>query len=164
MSTDDSYEMRILWKWIGRPNSIVTVSTVQEISEGESYTAITGDFRVTVQPAFVDERSDISACIYVFLYKVTIENRGQIGASLINRHWKVFSGTSQIADVKGEGVVGEQPVIEPGNSFQYTSWTVIKDPVGSMIGTYTLRAASGSFFDVEVPRFDLIYIDSAAIH
>jgi len=112
----------------------------------------------------LEERSDVEAGVYVFTYEVIIENTGSDTIQLLNRHWVVISGGRQYADVKGDGVVGEQPILEPGNIFSYASFTVIAEAVGSMHGSYTFRSESGEFFDVAIPQFDLIYIDCSTIH
>ncbi|MCL4142572.1 UNVERIFIED_CONTAM: hypothetical protein GTU68_005308 [Idotea baltica] len=91
-------------------------------------------------------------------------NLGSETVELINRHWLVFSDLTQIADVKGEGVAGQQPMLEPGDEFSYSSWTTLIDPCGSMSGTYTFCTEDGVFFDVEVPKFELVYFDSSTLH
>lgn len=128
------------------------------------YSTVTRDVRVTVVPSFLKERSDIDAGTYVFLYEVTIENHGKETIQLLNRHWIVMSGGRQFADVKGDGVVGEQPIFESGTAYAYTSFTVIDSEVGSMYGTYTFRSEAGEFFDVIIPEFDLIYANEELIH
>jgi len=83
---------------------------------------------------------------------------------LINRHWKVYSGNKQIADVKGEGVVGQLPLLRPGDSFEYTSWTILQDPVGYMEGAFTFRTDKGEFFDVSVPKLTFDYRERLNVH
>lgn len=129
-----------------------------------SYSETTRNIEVTVIPSYIEEQSDPSSGVYSFSYKVVLKNLGSEGVELINRHWVVMSNESQIADVKGEGVVGEQPVLEPGEEYSYTSWTTIVDPVGSMHGSYTFCSENGEFFDVAVPRFELIYLDPHSLH
>lgn len=129
-----------------------------------AYTEVTRSISVTVQPEYFSDRSSPEDGVYLFGYTVTIENQGSEVAQLINRHWLVFSGNRQFADVKGEGVVGEQPSIEPGVSFQYGSWTVLDQPFGSMQGTYTFRSELGEFFDVQIPKFELLYLDPKRLH
>ncbi|RMG41626.1 MAG: Co2+/Mg2+ efflux protein ApaG [Candidatus Dadabacteria bacterium] len=130
----------------------------------DTYVQKTRDISVSVTPQFIESESDPLENVYVFAYHVVLENTGDQTVQLLNRHWIVMSGGIQIADVKGEGVIGEQPVLEPGDTHQYTSWTVIRDPFGSMYGTYTFRSARGEFFDVKIPRFNLIHIDSSTVH
>ena len=130
----------------------------------QHYRETTRGITVTVLPSVVTERSRPDELVYVFSYQVTLENESSEIVQLINRHWRVFAGRRQIADVKGEGVVGEQPVLEPGVVFQYSSWTVLDDPSGYMEGIYTFRSERGGFFDVVIPRFDLLYVDVSAVH
>ncbi len=137
---------------------------ISEQIPGGSFTAETKDVRVTVIPTFIAERSEISAGIFAHSYKVTLENLGTETVQLLNRHWKVLSAGKQIADVKGEGVIGEQPVLEPSEEFTYESWTVVRDPIGSMFGTYTFVSENGEFFDVKIPEFPLIHMDDTTLH
>lgn len=130
----------------------------------DSYTKTTRNIQITVIPSYIEEQSDPKEGIYSFSYKVFIRNLGAEGVELVNRHWRVFSYEEQIADVKGEGVGGEQPLLEPGDEFIYSSWTTITAPYGSMQGQYTFISESGEFFDVEVPRFDLRYFDPHTLH
>lgn len=129
-----------------------------------SYNEITSSISVTVEPEYMADRSSPEDNVYLFGYTVTIENLGNEVAQLINRHWVVNSGDRQFADIKGEGVVGEQPSIEPQTGYQYGSWTVIDRPTGSMQGVYTFRSEIGKFFDVLIPRFELQYLDPARFH
>lgn len=138
-------------------------STTTE-SRGESYSQTTAQVRVTVFPEFLPDRSEINRGIYAHAYRVVIENIGTDTIQLLNRHWKVTSGGRQIADVKGEGVIGEQPVLQGGESFEYQSWTIVKDAVGAMLGSYTFVSERGDFFDVVVPEFPLIYLDRLTVH
>lgn len=140
------------------------MDTKEIAAESPRYSATTHGVTVTIFPEFVPRESKPEQSIYVFAYHVTIENRSERKVQLINRHWIVISGGSQIADVKGEGVVGLQPVMEKNAGFTYSSWTVVHDSVGAMFGTYTFRSETGEFFDVKIPRFDLIHIDSATVH
>ena len=119
---------------------------------------------LTVKVIPVEEESDIANNIFAFSYSITIENKSAVTTRLINRHWKVFSAGKQIADVKGEGVVGQQPVLKPKDSFEYSSWTVVRDPMGSMKGIFTFVTAAGEFFDLEVPEFNLVFKDRLTIH
>lgn len=129
-----------------------------------SYAQVTRDIKVSVVPSYLAEQSDPTSNIYAFNYKVTLENFGLEAAQLVNRHWKVFSGGKQIADVKGEGVVGEQPILAPGANYTYSSGTVINSTHGSMLGTYTFISEQKEFFDVEIPEFHLIYFANETLH
>lgn len=122
-----------------------------------AYSEKTRNIIVTIEPEFLHAESDIEQGVYAFAYTVSVENTGDEPVQLLNRHWLVFSGGRQIADVKGEGILGEQPHLRPGRVYEYTSWTVIRDPVGAMRGSYTFCTDSGEFFDVAIPRFDLVY-------
>ncbi len=118
---------------------------------------MTSGIRVTVQPEFLEEHSQPGKHSYAFAYTVTIENLSGNTVQLLKRHWIVNSGGAEYMQVKGDGVVGEQPVLEAHDGFRYSSGTVIKDPVGSMHGSYTFRTEEGDHFEVPIPRFDLIY-------
>lgn len=128
------------------------------------YKTTTADIVIEVTPTFSESESKVDENVYTYSYTVTIRNVGDKIVQLINRHWKVLSGGRQIADVKGEGVIGQQPVIKPGEEHIYTSWTVVRDSVGVMYGSYTFYCENGSFFDVEIPHFDLIYVDTSSVH
>lgn len=121
------------------------------------FSETTRGIRVTVTPEFLEDHSDPNRNVYAFAYTVTIENLSSHTVQLLSRHWIVNSGGAEYTQVKGEGVVGEQPVLEANDGFRYTSGTVIKDPVGSMHGTYTFSGTEGSQFKVTIPRFDLLY-------
>ncbi|NIR60921.1 MAG: Co2+/Mg2+ efflux protein ApaG [Gammaproteobacteria bacterium] len=110
---------------------------------------------VEVEPQYVEDQSDPEQGRYVFAYKVTIYNRGAIGAQLLTRHWLIEDANGKVQEVQGEGVVGEQPHLEPGQAFQYTSWTMIATPVGSMRGSYQMEAEDGTRFDAEIAPFSL---------
>jgi len=137
---------------------------VEQIEIQEIYTQTTMGIRVTVTPQYLADRSDPEQGAYAYSYTVDLENLGPHPVQLKNRHWKVFSKAVQIADIKGEGVIGEQPVINPNETFRYTSWTMIPDTIGSMKGTYTFLSETGEFLDVEIPEFMLIYMDQQTVH
>ncbi len=122
------------------------------------------NFVITVKTQAVENESDLTNNVFAFTYSITIENRSTSTARLINRHWKVYSAEVQIADVKGEGVVGQQPVLKPNDSFEYSSWTVIKDPIGTMKGEFTFLSSKGDFFDIAVPEFNLTFKDRLTVH
>ena len=130
----------------------------------DSFVKNTNGIIVSALPTYLPERSEPENAVFAHSYRIQIENSGAVTAQLINRHWRVVSGGKQIADVKGEGVIGEQPVLQPGETFEYESWTVVKDPIGSMVGTYTFVTEKGDFFDVEIPEFPLIHIDDMTVH
>ena len=130
----------------------------------ETYSKTTRDIEITISPEYLAEQSDPAEGVFSYSYTVNMRNGGSDAVQLINRHWIVLSGGVQIADVKGEGVVGEQPVLEPGEDYSYTSWTTVVNPVGSMSGSYTFYSESGEFFDVEVPQFELLYVDQNSVY
>lgn len=110
---------------------------------------------VEVETQFVETQSEPENDRYVFSYTITIRNEGDEPAQLLSRHWIITDANGSIQEVKGEGVVGEQPHLNPGEGFQYTSGTMIATPVGSMQGTYHLIADNGELFEAEIPSFTL---------
>jgi ApaG protein len=122
-----------------------------------TYSLTTHDITVAVTPQLLEQQSDPIENVYAYAYTVKIKNLSSDTVQLVERHWIVMSGDKQIAEVVGEGVVGEQPILEPGIEFEYTSSTVVNDPVGAMYGSYTFRANGGKFITVEIPKFDLFY-------
>jgi len=131
--------------------------SIEEVTAETGYSLITEKVRVSVKPAPLLEQCDPLKGSYVFSYTITIENLGEFPAQLLERHWVVHSAEKQFAEVVGPGVIGEQPVLQPGESFTYTSGAVIEDPYGSMQGSYTFRREDGLFFEVQIPRFELLY-------
>ena len=101
------------------------------------------------------DQSNIAENRYVFSYTVTIINTGNIAAQLISRHWVITDANNQVQEVKGLGVVGAQPLLQPNEKFEYTSGTVLKTQVGSMHGTYKIVAIDGTFFDAIIEKFSL---------
>lgn len=110
---------------------------------------------VTVKTTYIEAQSAPETNRYVFAYTVTITNSGRVPARLVSRHWVITDANEKVQEVRGEGVVGEQPHLPPGASFQYTSGTMIETPVGSMRGSYQMIADDGTEFDAEIPRFVL---------
>jgi ApaG protein len=110
---------------------------------------------VKVQTTYLPEQSDEAVDRYVFAYTIAISNTGSIPAQLISRHWIIADGSGGIQEVRGLGVVGEQPLLKPGESFEYTSGTAISTPVGSMKGSYQMVAEDGLRFDAPIPEFIL---------
>jgi ApaG protein len=117
----------------------------------------TPDYRieVAVQSVYIDDESEPDANKYVFAYTVTIRNMGTVPAQLLTRHWTITDADGKIQEVRGEGVVGEQPRLAPGEDFQYTSAALIETPVGTMGGSYQMVADDGVSFDAEIPLFRL---------
>jgi ApaG protein len=119
------------------------------------YSEITRAISVSVDPFYVEDQSEPAANRWVFGYRVVIENQGADAVQLISRHWRITDGHGRLVEVKGDGVVGEQPHLEPGQSFEYTSGTPLPTPSGIMTGTYQMQGADGLWFDVEIPAFSL---------
>jgi ApaG protein len=113
------------------------------------------EFSVTVETAFVPDQSDVEQNRYVFSYTITITNTGSIAAQLISRHWVITDATDNVQQVRGLGVVGVQPLLQPGEHFQYTSGTVIATPMGTMHGSYHMTAEDGTQFDAAIEPFTL---------
>jgi ApaG protein len=113
------------------------------------------EFQVTVQPQFLPEQSDPDNEQYVFAYTITVKNSGEIAAQLLARHWIITDAEGHVEEVRGAGVVGEQPVLRPGEAFQYTSGCPLATPVGSMRGSYFCKAEDGTDFEVPIPEFVL---------
>ena len=111
--------------------------------------------QVSVKTSYLPAQSAPEQNRYVFAYTITITNTGEIPARLLTRHWLITDANNQTHEVRGEGVVGEQPHLEPGMSFEYTSGTVLETPVGVMRGSYQLVADDGTPFDAEIPPFTL---------
>jgi ApaG protein len=110
---------------------------------------------VRVSSSYIPDQSDPEEQRYVFSYTITITNQGSIPAQLVTRHWIITDANNRVQEVRGRGVVGEQPTLEPGESFQYTSGTVIATPVGTMQGSYQMVAGDGARFDADIPSFIL---------
>lgn len=113
------------------------------------------DIRVHAQPIYLPEQSDERTGRYAFAYTITIENHGTVAARLVSRHWIITDAEQHVQEVRGAGVVGEQPMIGPQESFQYTSGTTLATPVGTMRGSYQMTAADGHDFDALIPEFVL---------
>ena len=113
------------------------------------------DISVTSRTAFIPDRSDLESGRYVFAYTITITNTGSVPAQLVSRHWIITDSNNQVQEVRGLGVVGEQPTLRPNESFQYTSGTAIATPVGTMRGSYQMVAEGGVQFEAPIPEFTL---------
>jgi ApaG protein len=113
------------------------------------------EFTVSVQTQYLAEQSDPDHANYVFAYTITIKNTGQVAAQLISRHWIIVDGNNHREDVRGLGVVGHQPLLRPGEQFEYTSGTALATPQGTMTGTYFCVADDGEQFEAKIPEFVL---------
>jgi ApaG protein len=119
------------------------------------YSETTRSITVTVQPFYLEDQSSPSEGHYVWAYHVRIENRGRETVQLLNRHWKITDSQGRMQEVRGAGVVGEQPVLAPGEAFEYTSGTPLPTPSGIMVGTYEMETRGGESFWVRIPAFSL---------
>ena len=113
------------------------------------------NIKVEVKTQYVEEQSLPEQDRYVFAYSITIHNEGKVPAQLLSRHWIITDANNKVQEVRGEGVVGEQPHLKPGEQFQYTSGTMLETPVGRMQGTYQMIADDGVEFDADIPAFTL---------
>ena len=113
------------------------------------------EITVEAQATYVADQSDPSRDQYVFAYRIKVINTGTVSAQLISRHWIITDGEHRVQEVKGAGVIGQQPVLKPGESFEYTSGTQIATPVGTMRGSYQMVADDGRNFDAPIPSFTL---------
>ncbi|MGH8495151.1 MAG: Co2+/Mg2+ efflux protein ApaG [Gammaproteobacteria bacterium] len=113
------------------------------------------DIRVDVETRFVEGQSDPAQSRFVFAYTITIRNEGLSPARLLNRHWVITDANGKVQEVRGEGVVGEQPHLRPGEGFRYSSGAIIETPVGSMQGSYEMVSDEGEHFDAPIEPFSL---------
>lgn len=130
----------------GRPAREVSLSASEAVTRG---------VRVRVRSQYLAERSDPDAGQWTFAYTVTIANEGDQTVQLMTRHWIITDANGRVEEVKGPGVVGEQPVLPPGGSFEYTSACPLQTPVGSMHGSYQMQTAGGERFDARIAPFSL---------
>lgn len=115
----------------------------------------TPTFQCQAQPEFLADQSDANRSVYAFAYTITVRNTGRVAAQLIARHWIITDASGHTEEVKGLGVVGQQPLLKPGESFQYTSGTRMRTPSGLMRGSFLVVSEDGERADVEVPAFVL---------
>ncbi|MEK9678990.1 MAG: Co2+/Mg2+ efflux protein ApaG [Rhodospirillaceae bacterium] len=119
------------------------------------YSETTKAVTISVDPMYLDEQSDPDDAHYVWAYHVRIENNGQETIQLVRRHWHITDSHGRVHEVRGEGVVGEKPVLEPGESYEYTSGTPLSTPSGFMVGSYQMVGSDGQQFNVSIPAFSL---------
>ncbi|HEY1735341.1 MAG TPA: Co2+/Mg2+ efflux protein ApaG [Methylovirgula sp.] len=119
------------------------------------YSRITKAIQITVLTEFVPERSDVDAATYFWAYTIEIANQGEQTVQLTDRHWRITDGNGRLEEVRGPGVVGEEPVLKAGESYEYTSGVPLQTPSGFMVGTYGMVSTSGEHFDIDVPAFSL---------
>ena len=113
------------------------------------------NIKVSVNTTYLQQESDPENNKYYFLYTVSIINRGDVGAKLLSRHWVIEDANGKVQNVKGDGVVGDQPYINPGDEYQYTSGTVLETSLGTMKGSYKMINDLDKYFDAEIPEFVL---------
>lgn len=118
-------------------------------------TAVTRDIAVSVETQFLENDSDPDEHYFVWAYRITIENQGQDTVQLLTRHWQITDAMGRMQEVRGEGVIGEQPIIAPGASFTYSSGTPLGTASGFMRGSYQMLGPYGDRFDIEIPAFSL---------
>jgi ApaG protein len=119
------------------------------------YVRITMGVKVIVRPQYLDGQSKPEEGHYVWAYTITIENHGRETLTLRTRYWKITDALGQVQEVRGAGVVGEQPTLKPGDSYSYTSGCPLKTSSGFMVGAYQMQLASGEFLNVDIPAFSL---------
>ena len=119
------------------------------------YQSVTRNIEVTVSPRFLPDRSSQENSYFFWSYTIEISNRGKETVQLKTRHWRITDAFGRVQEVRGPGVVGEEPVLEPGKSFEYTSGVPLPTPSGFMAGTYGMVSAKGESFDIEIPAFSL---------
>jgi ApaG protein len=117
--------------------------------------AVTRHIRVHVETEYAPSRSNPAQNLWFFLYTIRLKNEGPETVQLVSRHWTITDAMGEIEEVRGPGVVGKQPVLEPGKSFEYTSGCQLKTPFGSMRGTYQMVTDAREYFDVEIPTFTM---------
>ncbi len=124
-------------------------------AEPEMYSAKTKEIHVSVEPTYLDDQSEPGEGHYVWAYHVRIENQGRETVQLLTRYWHITDSLGRVQEVRGAGVVGEQPVLAPGEAFEYTSGTPLPTPSGIMLGVYGMRRDDGERFDIDIPPFSL---------
>ena len=123
---------------------------IVSMTDNEKY-----NIKITVSTRYIDAESNAEANRYIFAYTITIKNEGTIAAKLLSRHWIITDANNRIQEVKGKGVIGEQPYLRPGEKFQYTSGTMLETPVGAMQGSYQMVADDNHHFDAMIEPFSL---------
>ncbi len=113
------------------------------------------EIKIQVATHYVDDQSEPDVGRFVFAYTITIENSGDLPAKLLSRHWVITDANGKVQEVSGDGVVGEQPYLNPGETFRYSSGAVLDTPVGAMQGSYRMQADNGFGFDAPIPPFTL---------
>jgi ApaG protein len=125
------------------------------MADRTQYRAVTRGIAVSVEPVYLEANSSPSSSQYFWAYHVTIENQGLETVQLLSRHWMITNARGELNEVKGPGVIGEQPILKPGESHQYTSGAPLNTSWGMMGGSYQMESESGERFDIEIPTFSL---------
>ena len=125
------------------------------MTEAPAYEALTSGIVVRVRPQYLPEQSEPKQRRWVWAYHIEVENRGPVSVQLLSRHWIITDATGRVEEVQGPGVIGQQPVLNPGESFRYTSGCPLPTPSGVMAGSYRFAVSGAPEFDVEIPGFSL---------
>ena len=119
------------------------------------YKAVTRNIEVMAEPFFLEDRSNPDDNEYFWAYRITIANHSTKPVKLLSRHWRITDATGRVQEVRGDGVVGDQPELAPGDSYQYTSGCPLTTPSGFMVGAYTMTEPDGETFEIDIPAFSL---------
>ena len=119
------------------------------------YRQVTNEIAVSVEPIYLDGQSVPDQSRYVWAYRITIENQSSSTVQLQSRYWRIVDGNGRVEEVRGPGVVGEQPILNPGDSYTYSSGCPLTTPSGTMVGRYQMRGEDGRQFEIEIPAFSL---------
>jgi ApaG protein len=119
------------------------------------YSHVTNSVTVNVEPVYLEDESEPDRDYFLWAYTISIENQGESAIRLRSRHWRITDSNGRVQEVRGEGVVGEQPVLSPGESFEYTSGVPLSTPSGIMVGAYVMETEGGDSFTVAIPAFSL---------
>lgn len=142
---------------ISKSNKLIEdlIPNISKEFSKKMYIANTYDVEISVSPEFIDSQISAVGSLYVWIYHVKIINKSAFNLKLINRHWKIIDEKGDIQEVDGEGVVGEKPLIAPGNNFQYSSGVHLRNQSGIMTGHYQMQKDDGEIVDVNIPTFSL---------
>lgn len=138
-------------------------SGADEDGRPRMYSAVTRSIEVNVTPKFIPDRSSPRNGYYFWAYTIEIANRGDETVQLKTRHWRITDANGRVQEVRGAGVVGEEPILKPGESFEYTSGVPLPTPSGFMVGSYGMVGPRGEAFDVDVPAFSLDTLDETRV-
>lgn len=141
---------------MGVPEADVNISGTKNANpERKMYKEVTNSIEVTVEPVYLEDQSAPDEHHFVWAYRVRIENLGSKTVQLVNRYWRITDADGRVQEVHGAGVVGEQPVLSPGEAFEYTSGTPLRTSSGIMAGSYEMELENGDSFDIAIPPFSL---------